>query len=234
MKHLTNWTFCRHAFIVAGGCGGGGGGYGGSSGTYGTTSGTGTLQMSMTDAPACGFSHVYVTVDKIGVNQSATAADSDPGWQDITVTPAQRIDLLTLTNGVLTTLGQTALPTGNYTQLRMVLAANGNAAPFANSVVLSGTTPEIALTTPSAQQSGLKMNVNISIAANQMADFVIDFNACKSIVTAGNSGKYLLKPVLAVTPNFISGVSGFIQSGDGQYGNGFAAASGRCREIDRA
>ena len=60
--------------------------------------------------------------------------------------------------------------------------------------------PRLALTTPSGQQSGLKMNVNLEVPAGQVADFAIDFDACKSFVKAGNSGKFLLKPVLSVIP----------------------------------
>jgi hypothetical protein len=81
---------------------------------------------------------------------------------------------------------------------------------------------EVPLTTPSAQQSGLKLNTNIEVAANQMADFVIDFDACKSVVSAGNSGKYLLKPVLKVTPRYVSGVSGVV---DASLANGGATLS---------
>jgi hypothetical protein len=44
------------------------------------------------------------------------------------------------------------------------------------------------------------MNVNLAVPAGQVADFAIDFDACKSFVKAGNSGKYLLKPVLSVIP----------------------------------
>ena len=33
-----------------------------------------------------------------------------------------------------------------------------------------------------------------------MVDFVLDFDACKSVVKRGNSGKYNLKPVVAVIP----------------------------------
>ena len=36
--------------------------------------------------------------------------------------------------------------------------------------------------------------------AGQVVDFAIDFDACKSFVRAGKSGKILLKPVLAVLP----------------------------------
>jgi hypothetical protein len=58
----------------------------------------------------------------------------------------------------------------------------------------------------------VKMNIDIDIAANKMADFVLDFNACKSIVRAGNSGQYLLKPVVAVMPQYVSGVLGYVDA----------------------
>ncbi len=58
---------------------------------------------------------------------------------------------------------------------------------------------EIALTTPSAQQSGIKINVDIDVAAGQTADVVLDFDACKSVVRRGNSGQYNLKPVISAT-----------------------------------
>jgi len=108
-----------------------------------------------------------------------------------------RVDLLKLTNGVLVPLGRVQMPAGTYTQLRLVLAPNTAADPLANAVTPTGA-DTVALTTPSAQQSGLKMKVGLDVPAGQEADFVIDFDACKSIVEAGNSGKILLKPVLTV------------------------------------
>lgn len=173
-------------------CGGGGGGIGG----------TGYMRVSMTDAPACGYEHVYVTVKAVRVHQSSSAGDNDAGWSELSVDApnGRRLDLLNLQNGVLEDLGQTALPAGTYTQLRLVLADNtGNSAPFANAIVLEGTSTEIALDTPSAAQSGLKMNVNVTVPTGQEAHVLLDFDACKSIVKAGNSGKYNLKPVISVT-----------------------------------
>jgi hypothetical protein len=157
------------------------------------------MRLSMTDAPSCGFDAVHITVDRVRVNQSAGAADTDPGWSEVVLSPAKRIDLLTLSNGVLEPLGQTDLPAGKYTQMRLVLAPNTAADPLANAVTPTGGT-ETALTTPSGQQSGLKLNVNIDIPAGKVADFAIDFDACKSIVKRGNSGQYNLKPVVSVTP----------------------------------
>lgn len=181
-------------------CGGGGG-----------SAGSGTLAMSLTDAPTCGYSNVYVTITKLSVHQSSSATATDAGWVDIPLT-AQRIDLVTLQNGVLAQLGQTPLPEGKYTQMRLLLADNRSVSasqPIPNSVIPTGSS-ETALTTPSGQQTGLKLNVDIDVAADKLADFVIDFNVCKSIVAAGAPGKYLLKPVLAVTPHYVSGVKGSV------------------------
>ena len=179
----------------------------------GSSSDTGTMRVSLTDAPACGFDHVYVTVQKVRVHSSASASPSDGGWSEITLSPAQRIDLLNLQNGTLLPLGQTPLAPGKYQQMRLVLADNDGSNPLAESVVPTGGS-EVALTTPSGLQTGLKMNVDVTVAANQLADVVIDFDACKSIVSAGQSGKYLLKPVLSVTPVFLSGVKGTADAGD--------------------
>lgn len=202
-RRPMRWLAAAGLALVLSACGGGGGG----------TGGTGTLQMSLTDAPACGYDHVYVTISQLSVHQSGSASDSDAGWVEIPVT-AQRIDLLSLQNGVMTTLGTTPLAAGKYTQMRLLLADNASAAagqPIPNAVVPTGGS-ETALKTPSGQQSGLKMNVDIDIAADKLADFVIDFNACKSVVRAGTSGNILLKPVLAVTPVFVTGVQGTVDA----------------------
>ncbi|MFT3956709.1 MAG: DUF4382 domain-containing protein [Piscinibacter sp.] len=175
-------------------CGGGG------SSSTPPSSDTGTLRIALTDAPSCGYDEVNVTVEKVRVHRSASAGENDSGWSEVVLTPALRVNLLDLTNGVLAELGHTELPAGTYTQLRLQLAANGGAAPYANSLVLSGSADEIPLDTPSAQQSGLKMNVNVTVESNEVADLVLDFDACKSVVKRGNSGRYNLKPVVSVLP----------------------------------
>lgn len=186
-------------------CGGGGGGT--------STAESGTLRLALTDAPACGYDAVNVTIQKVRVHQSSSASDSDGGWSEIVLNPARPVNLLALQNGVLEELGQTPLPTGKYTQMRLVLADNSGAGLLANSVVLTSDKSVVELKTPSGQQSGVKTNINIDIGANQMADFVLDFDACKSVVVAGNSGQYLLKPVVTVIPNYVSGVAGFVDAG---------------------
>lgn len=172
-----------------------------------TAGGTGTLRLALTDAPACGYDTVNITVQSVRVHQSPTAEDEDLGWQTLALDTARQVDLLTLSNGVLMDLGQTSLPAGRYRQLRLVLAENTSGNPLANAVKPSNGA-EVALTTPSAQQSGLKLQVAVDVVPEQVADYVIDFDACRSVVKAGNSGRYLLKPVLTVWPRSTTGVAG--------------------------
>lgn len=179
------------------GCGGGDGG---------SSSQTGTLKVSLTDAPACGFKQVNVTVTAVKVHQSASAADSDAGWQTITLATPKEINLLDLTNGLLEPLGTTVLPAGHYTQIRLVLDAKGS------SIVPTGTNQPVTLKTPSGAQSGYKVVGEFVVAPDTLADLVLDFNACKSVVRTGNGG-YILKPVVSAVPLQVSGsITGYVAS----------------------
>lgn len=194
------------AALFAYGCGGGGGS--GDSGSGSSSAGAGTLRVALTDAPACGYDAVNVTVTKVRVHQSAAAADGQAGWSEIVVDPPRKIDLLSLSNGVLFELGQVALPAGNYQQMRLVLADNASV-PLANTVVPTGGA-ETPLDTPSGQQSGIKLKANVDVPAGETVDVVIDFDACRSVVRRGNSGRYNLKPVIAVVPMISAGsISGY-------------------------
>ena len=203
MNRSMHWMVAIAATTLTAACGGGGGA---------GSSGTGTLKVSLTDAPACGYDHVWVTVTKVRVHRSETAGDNEEGWSEVLVDPVsngRRIDLLDLQNGVLAELGQTALPAGHYSQVRLVLADNKNVGN-ANEIVLSSTKKPVALDTPSAQQSGLKLKHGFDVEPNTEVDLVLDFDACRSIVKAGNSGKYNLKPVIAVMPVLTGTVTGMV------------------------
>ena len=186
------------AAAILAGCGGGG-----------ADTGSGTLKVYLTDAPACGgYDAVYVTVSKVRVHSSATAAETQGGWSDIDIVPPKRVDLVTLANGVLLELGQTALPAGKYQQIRLVLGDNATT-PFANAVMPTGGA-QAELDTPSAQRSGIKLQANVDVPAGQTVDVVLDFDACRSVVTRGNSGRFNLKPVIAVVPMIsVGAISGY-------------------------
>ena len=202
------WLMGFLLVVFVAGCGSGGDGSGG------TTAQPGTVSVSMTDAPACGFDEVNVTVSKVRVHQSDNASENAAGWTDITLNPARKINLLDLndptqTNRALEFLGETPLEAGHYTQLRLVLVPNRGSSPPANSVVLSGQTTEIPLDTPSAVQSGIKLIHQFTVDSGQRVDLLLDFDACKSIVQTGN-GTYKLKPVIKIIPFLLNGIEGFV------------------------
>jgi hypothetical protein len=175
--------------------------------------GPGSFIVSLTDAPACGFDQVNVTVSKVRVHQSSSADDTAAGWTDITVNPPRKINLLDFNDPTqpihVQPLGLAPLEAGHYTQLRLVLIPNSGSSPLANSIVLSGTTQEIPLDTPSGIQSGVKLVHQFTVNSGQRVDLLLDFDACKSIVQTGN-GKYKLKPVIKVIPFVLNGIQGFI------------------------
>ncbi len=143
---------------------------------------------------------MYVTVDHTEIT-----ADGN-NWTTVPVNAGTgRIDLLNLDNGALLSLGSAPLAAGTYQQVGLVLAANGNSPPWANALVLAGASTEIALKTPSAQQSGYKINGPFTVQPGTVADLILDFNACKSTVVAGASGQYLLKPVVTAIAQVVSG-----------------------------
>jgi hypothetical protein len=172
----------------------------------------------LTDAPACGFDEINVTVRSVRIHQSDSAGDGAAGWTDITLNPPQKINLLSLNdptqpNFALAALGQASLASGHYTQLRLLLAENGHnpSLPLANSVVLTGQTTEIPLVTPSAIQSGIKLIHQFTVNPGERVDLLLDFDACKSIVERSN-GTYALKPVIRVIPYTLNGVEGFVDT----------------------
>lgn len=159
-------------------------------------SGTGTMKVSLTDAPA-NYDEVNIEILQVLVNRDEDAdepeddgeegenGEEENGWYSI-MDDSITVNLLDYQNGAVLELGETELEAGRYNQIRLMLGDD-------NTVVIDGET--YALTTPSAQQSGYKLNVNAEIQEGQVYELVIDFDASQSIVVTGN-GKYILKPVL--------------------------------------
>ena len=95
-------------------------------------------------------------------------------------------NLLNFTNGLDTLIARDTFEFTEVKQIRLILGSN-------NSVVVNGST--YPLSTPSAEQSGLKLQVNHTMQAGVNYEVLLDFDANKSIVETGN-GTYKLKPVL--------------------------------------
>ena len=143
------------------------------------------LNIYLTDAPA---SYQAVWVDIQGVMVKTDSTDSSGGWVEVPLLNPGMYNLLDFRNGQDTLLGGIDLPAGKVSQIRLILGDT-------NQVVLEdGST--VDLKTPSAQQSGLKLNLDADLQPGIPYSLVLDFDAARSIVKAGNSGQYILKPVI--------------------------------------
>jgi hypothetical protein len=147
------------------------------------TTGTSILRIKLTDSPG-NYKAVYVDIQEIRIN--ATDAENS-GWVTLDNINAGVYDLTKLTNGVDTLLGENEIPSGKISQIRLVLGEMNSVVDGEDSV---------GMQTPSAQQSGLKLNVNATLEPGLTYEILLDFDAASSVVKAGNSGKYLLKPVI--------------------------------------
>jgi len=171
-------------------CGGGGGSDGGQ----------GTLSTSLTDSTTDEYQAVYVTIARVEVHH-----DDGGTWQTV-AEPNKTYNLLELVNGVRETLGIATLDSGNYTQMRLIIGETAEAGalnifsvphPFANYVIdLNDDVHELKV--PSGTNTGLKVVNGFDINDNQTTELILDFDAMRSVVMAGSSGQYLLKPTVKV------------------------------------
>jgi hypothetical protein len=156
------------------------------------------LEIRMTDDPA-DYNAVLIDIRDVQIN---VTGDDKNGWQSLPGVHAGVYNLLDLVNDKDTLLVDADIPTGRLHQVRLVLGSN-------NAVVVDGVT--IPLETPSAQQSGLKLNVQQDVTGGILYTMLLDFDAAKSIVKTGN-GKYILKPVIRTVLQAAGGsLKGYVQ-----------------------
>lgn len=146
---------------------------------------TAKIQVALVDAPA-DYESVKIDIQDVQINISSEVND-ESGWQSLESAEPGIYDLLLLTNGEEQFLGEIELPEGKLGQVRLILG-DGN--------VLTVDGQETQLTVPSGSQSGLKINVDADVQEGITYKLILDFDAAKSVVKAGNSGKYNLKPVI--------------------------------------
>ena len=139
-----------------------------------TGSGTTRFNVYLTDAPGK-YEEVLIDIQEVKVH--VDAEDSTGGWQDIENVNAGIYNLLDFTNNLDTLLASEEFPSGHISQMRLVLGDN-------NKVKRDGIYYD--LKTPSAQQSGLKLNIHADLEEDIEYDIWIDFDAEKSIVETGN------------------------------------------------
>ena len=166
-----------------------------------TAEGTSQISIKLMDAPG-DYDHVYIDVQDVMVKVN-DASDDDESWVSLNAINTGVYDLLELTGGVNVLLvDDFEVLSGTLNQIRLILGDD-------NSIVIDGVTHP--LNTPSAQQSGLKIQVNETLLPNIGYTFLLDFDVDESIVVAGNSGNINLKPVLRASVEATTGtISGNI------------------------
>jgi len=158
---------------------------------------TGTLALYLSDAPldAENVTGVYITIDEIQYhlgNQWITCEE---------FVGNQTYNLLELTGGNSTLLGEFTLPAGNYTQIRLILdipekgpppASPGCYLKFAD----NSTEPLFA---PSGNTTGYKAIGRFEVPVNGTVEVTADFDVRKAVVVAGS--RYILKPTIKLIVN---------------------------------
>lgn len=169
--------------------------YGGCENSSGTTDGTSKIMVRLMDAPG---DYDEVNIEVVDVLMKATTdSDDSKGWVSLGDIGKGTYNLLTLTGGVSLLIAEDQVPAGYLGQLRLILGEN-------NTIKKNGIIHH--LDTPSAQQSGLKLKINQTLMAGIVYEFMMDFDVNKSIVKAGNSGKFNLHPVITISTMATSGI----------------------------
>jgi hypothetical protein len=141
--------------------------------------GTSTVNFHLTDGPGA-YDAIYLDIKEVQVHTNTD------GWVTLGLARPGIYNLLKFSNGLDTLLCRATIPSGNVSQMRLILNSN-------NSIVVNGTS--YPLSTPSAEESGVKLNLNTDFQPNGSYNVWLDFDAGKSIVVQGN-GSYKLKPVI--------------------------------------
>lgn len=141
------------------------------------------LQVALTDDPG-DFRAVYIDVQDVNISYT----EDDNGWQPLPGIKKGMYNLLTLVNDKDTVLADATINSGTIKEIRLVLGDNN--------WVVTNRGDSVRLQTPSGQSSGVKLKINMPVADGILYKLLLDFDVAKSIHEAGNSGKYILHPVI--------------------------------------
>ena len=158
-----------------------------------------TLQLRLTDNPPPDVKEVWVDIQQVeiigGEGNSPVILEG---------VHAGLYNLLEFTGGKDTLLADALIPAGTISQIRLILGENN--------FLITSSGEKISLKTPSAQQSGLKVQLHQEVTGGMLYRLTLDFDVARSIVFAGNSDNVILKPVLRVMSFIPSGgnISGVV------------------------
>jgi len=160
---------------------------------------TGTLALYLTDAPpdAKNITGVYITIDEIQYhigNQWITCEQFEG---------PQTHDLLELTGGNSTLLGEFTLPVGNYTQIRFMLdiAEMGSLLSSSGCYVEFADNSTQSLFAPSGNETGYKAIGRFEVTADETVTVTVDFDVSEPGTVHLAGSRYVLKPTIRLTIN---------------------------------
>ncbi|AEV30086.1 hypothetical protein SpiGrapes_2310 [Sphaerochaeta pleomorpha str. Grapes] len=177
--------------------------------------GSGTIKLSLTDAPivdAQNVEGVFITIQSVEYNLNG-AWIKDPDF----IGP-QVFNLLELTGGTVAPLSNTVIRAGEVTQIRFMLDVQEKGAAQKanpNNYILIDPNSEAdgnydddvkhELFVPSGSQTGYKAVGNFTIPRNGEVEITADFDVRKSVVKRGGLDEYILKPTLRLVVNHQAG-----------------------------
>ena len=189
---LSTWIVLSFFILLLFGCSGGG---------------TGTMSLSITDATTDEYKAVYVTIEEVSVHVGGNE-HNDGNWE-VVGSPDKTYNLLDLVNGVIEQLGIIELQAGHYTQMRLLIGEVpddginllSETHPYAN-YIINSSDEKYELKIPSGLQTGIKIIHGFDINEDQTTELILDFDASRSIVKAGASGQWLLKPTIKMIDEY--------------------------------
>jgi hypothetical protein len=166
-------------------------------------SGTGTMAVSITDAPG-DFDHVWITVNDIWFHTGDASGPNEAGWLKFPLASPITVDLMTLANGNMKSIWDNiTLPVGDYQQIRLVLAdtddtltASAAAAGLTYNNEVDVNTNAYPLHIPDWRH-GIRLVGHFNVTSSTTLRLAIDFDAGDDIVEFRQGAEYILKPRLA-------------------------------------
>lgn len=177
--------------------------------------GNGRLMINLTDAPG-DLKEAFVKIERIVLirrDEDSLATGATSGRVEITPDLTGYINLLALSGGKVTQLADTSgIPEGSYSQLRVIVdeayitLKDGRVFATAGAVLPAGVTAAGVLKCPSCSSSGYKVKfTNGGLNINNTSTVTVDFDAGQSFGhEAGNSGMWVMRPVLRATATNIA------------------------------
>ena len=162
-------------------------------------SSTGSLSVSVTDAPVDTADNVFVEFNGVEIKPANGESVTFDFTERCTTDPAScQIDLLSLTSGTSERiLDGEIVPSGSYNWLRLMVKAEQD---IRDSYIVIGDN-EFELRIPSGAESGLKLNRGFVVPAGGEASFTIDFDLRKSVHDPVGTSDYILRPTLRIVDN---------------------------------